>query len=63
MDGRGDAAALAGAISVHGVNNVIATDVVEAVRAAANTGNGKIFVLDVEDAVRIRTNERGEAAV
>jgi nitrogen regulatory protein P-II 1 len=48
------------------VNNAIAADVVEAMRAAANTcniGDGKIFVIDVEDAVRIRTNERGEAAV
>jgi len=48
------------------VNNTIAADVVEAVRAAANTGSigdGKIFVIDIEDAVRIRTNERGEAAV
>jgi nitrogen regulatory protein P-II 1 len=26
-------------------------------------GDGKIFVLPVEDAVRIRTGERGEAAV
>lgn len=45
------------------VNNAIAADVVEAMRTAANTGNGKIFVIDVEDAVRIRTNEREEAAV
>jgi len=48
------------------VNNTIAADVVEAIRTAANTGSigdGKIFVLDIEDAVRIRTNERGEAAV
>jgi len=40
--------------------------VVNAIARAANTqkiGDGKIFVLDVEDAVRIRTGERGEAAV
>ncbi len=28
-----------------------------------NTGDGKIFVLDVENVVKIRTNERGIAAV
>lgn len=35
--------------------------VMEAIRAAANTsqiGDGKIFVLDLEKAVRIRTGER-----
>jgi len=39
---------------------------VEAIVAGANTGkigDGKIFVLPVEDAVRIRTGEHGEAAV
>ena len=48
------------------VNDAIAGSVVEAVRTAANTGSigdGKIFVINIEDAVRIRTNERGEAAV
>jgi nitrogen regulatory protein P-II 1 len=45
------------------VSNAIVADMVEAMRAAANTGNGTIFIIDVEDAVRIRTNERGEAAV
>ena len=28
-----------------------------------NTGDGKIFVLDVENVVKIRTNERGEDAI
>jgi len=28
-----------------------------------NTGDGKIFVVNVEDAVKIRTNERGREAV
>ena len=28
-----------------------------------NYGDGKIFVYDVEDAVRIRTGERGESAL
>lgn len=42
------------------------TEVVDALLAAAHTGNrgdGKIFVLRVEDAARIRTGERGDAAV
>jgi len=40
--------------------------VVSAISEAANTqkiGDGKIFVTDVSDAVRIRTGERGEAAI
>ena len=48
------------------VADVPADDVVEAVREAAHTGqpgDGKIFVLPVEEAVQIRTDERGVAAV
>ncbi len=39
---------------------------VEAIKTAAATGkigDGKIFVLDVEEAVRIRTGETGSAAL
>jgi nitrogen regulatory protein P-II 1 len=39
---------------------------VEAIRSSAQTGrigDGKIFVSRIEDAVRIRTGERGDAAV
>ena len=39
---------------------------IEAIVNAAQTGkigDGKIFVQDVEDVVRIRTGERGEAAI
>jgi nitrogen regulatory protein P-II 1 len=39
---------------------------VEAIAAAAKTGkigDGKIFVQDVLDVVRIRTDERGDAAI
>ncbi len=39
---------------------------VEAIVTAANTGrigDGKIFVLPIEEAIRIRTGERGEDAV
>ena len=42
------------------------TRVVEAIVKAAKTGkigDGKIFVLPVEEAVRIRTGERGEGAL
>jgi nitrogen regulatory protein P-II 2 len=40
--------------------------VTEAIQGAANTGrigDGKIFVLPVVEAVRIRTGERGEEAI
>ena len=40
--------------------------VVEAIQASANTGaigDGKIFVLDVEQAVRIRTGETDDSAL
>ena len=39
---------------------------VEAIRSSAHTGrigDGKIFVSGIEDAIRIRTGERGDAAV
>ncbi len=48
------------------VADAIAASVVDAIRASANSGaigDGKIFVLDVNEAVRIRTNERGETAL
>jgi len=40
--------------------------VVEKIREAANTGkigDGKIFVLPVEDVIRVRTGERGKEAI
>ncbi len=40
--------------------------VIEAVQRAANTGkigDGKVFVLDLEQALRIRTGETGAAAI
>jgi len=43
-----------------------AEEVVEAVLSSARTeriGDGKIFVLPVQDAIRIRTGERGEMAI
>jgi nitrogen regulatory protein P-II 2 len=44
----------------------IVAAVIEAVQATANTnkiGDGKIFVLDLEQALRIRTGEQGAAAI
>ncbi len=48
------------------VSDIPADDVVEAIREAAYTGDpgdGKIFVLDVADAVQVRTGKRGRDAV
>ena len=44
----------------------LANDVVEAIKKTANTGNvgdGKIFVFNLEEVVRIRTGETGESAI
>jgi nitrogen regulatory protein P-II 1 len=41
-------------------------DVVATIQKSAWTGNigdGKIFIIPVDDAIRVRTNERGDAAV
>ena len=43
-----------------------ADDVVQAITAGSRTGkigDGKIFVLPLEDVLRIRTDERGDAAI
>ena len=48
------------------VSDEMVDKVVEAIVSAANTGrigDGKIFVLPMEEAVRIRTGERGPDAV
>lgn len=48
------------------VKDADATSVVDLIANAARTGNigdGKIFLIPVEDAVRVRTGERGEAVV
>ncbi|MBM4385108.1 MAG: P-II family nitrogen regulator [Deltaproteobacteria bacterium] len=48
------------------VSDDMADKVVEAIAGAANTGrigDGKIFVMPIEQAVRIRTNERGDEAL
>ena len=41
-------------------------EVVTIIQKSANTGNigdGKIFVIPVEQAIRVRTNERGDVAI
>ncbi len=48
------------------VSDSMAAEVVDAITQTAQTGrigDGKIFVLPIEDIVRIRTGERGEEAV
>ena len=48
------------------VADEVADKAIDAVKEAANTGNigdGKIFVLSVDEVVRIRTGETGESAV
>ena len=48
------------------VENNLVERAVEAIENAARTGrigDGKIFILDVEQAVRIRTGDRGEDAI
>ncbi len=38
-------------------------NVIQKYSHTGNTGDGKIFIIDVEDVVKIRTNERGEKAI
>lgn len=48
------------------VDDGVSDAVVEAIRVAANTdkiGDGKIFVLELANAVRVRTGETGAAAL
>ncbi len=48
------------------VNADIVDQVVEKIRSSANTGkigDGKIFVLPVEDVIRVRTGEHGKDAI
>jgi len=48
------------------VDSVMADQVVETIIQASNTGkigDGKIFVFPVEEAIRVRTGERGNDAI
>ena len=47
-------------------SDALAPKAVEAIMKSAKTGkigDGKVFVMPVEDVIRIRTDERGEAAI
>jgi nitrogen regulatory protein P-II 2 len=49
-----------------GVSDALVEKVVDAIATAANTqkiGDGKIFVMDLESVMRIRTGEKNEAAL
>ena len=48
------------------VHNDIVDEVVDTIKKNAHTGNpgdGKIFVVEVSNTIKIRTNERGEKAI
>ena len=48
------------------VEDSLAENVIEAIENAARTGrigDGKIFVIDIEQAIRIRTGDRGADAI
>ena len=48
------------------VHNNLVDEIVNTIQRTAHTGNpgdGKIFVTDLENVVKIRTNERGEEAI
>jgi len=48
------------------VNDADVSDVVEAIVASARTGkigDGKVWVISLEDVVRVRTGERGSEAL
>jgi nitrogen regulatory protein P-II 1 len=48
------------------IEDEMVEEAVEAIRGAAHTGrigDGKIFVSSIDEAIRIRTGERGDAAV
>ncbi|HEY0967046.1 MAG TPA: P-II family nitrogen regulator [Opitutaceae bacterium] len=48
------------------VSDDVAAKAVDAIAKSAKTGkigDGKIFILNIEEAVRIRTDERGETAL
>lgn len=48
------------------ISDVLANDVIDTIQNEANTdsiGDGKIFVHELADAIRIRTGEQGEEAL
>jgi len=48
------------------VHNDIVKEVVDVIQKIAHTGNpgdGKIFIIEIANTIRIRTNERGQIAI
>ena len=45
------------------VEDTLVERAIEAIQQAAHIGDGKIFVSSLEDAIRIRTGERGNDAI
>ncbi|MEA1881121.1 MAG: P-II family nitrogen regulator [Candidatus Marinimicrobia bacterium] len=45
------------------VNDEFVENVVEAITSVAYKGRGKIFILPVEECIRIRTSEKGSTAI
>ena len=48
------------------ISDLLVDDAIEAIKNSAQTGrigDGKIFITNLEDAIRIRTGERGEEAI
>jgi len=41
----------------------VVVDTIQKIAHTGNTGDGKIFVMDVDNTIKIRTNERGEQAI
>jgi len=48
------------------VHNDLVDEIIDSIKRTAHTGNpgdGKIFVTNLENVIKIRTNERGEEAI
>ena len=48
---------------VHGDMVEKVVDTIQRIAHTGNPGDGKIFVIDVQNTIKIRTNERGEKAI
>lgn len=50
-------------VVVHDEMAELVVNVIQKIAHTGNTGDGKIFVINVEETVKIRTNERGRDAI
>jgi len=50
-------------IVVHDDMVGVVVDTIQKIAHTGNTGDGKIFIMDVDNTIKIRTNERGEEAI